>query len=395
MTVDREDFAQECVRQGVGFGIEPHYFLGVAQHRSALSDDSQNGKVGVYRLTQAEWDANSNNDEFDVHFTPAQITSTTRQCVVFGLMARRAFDAFVVANNRNPSALELYLQQWPNEAAATLAADLQNAFDATAPLIEPAATALLDDPESVSAVGNVNASTNGPGLALSPDPVPPVPPVPGAGPGRLTLAMLQRNWTPAKPELIRGMANNAAVLEQLGINTPLRMAHFMAQISEECGRGREMIESLGYSAQQMMRIFPKRFPDLASTAPFVGNERAFGDRVYNGRMGNRMNTDDGFNFRGRGCLQLTGRDNYAAMGKACGLDLANNPDLAIDPANVLSIAATEFVKLGCLPECDRDDVVQVSARVNLGHRTDDPRKINGLDERRRQLAIWKREFGVA
>jgi predicted chitinase len=83
------------------------------------------------------------------------------------------------------------------------------------------------------------------------------------------------------------------------------------------------------------------------------------------------------------------------MGKACGLDLVNNPDLAIDPANVLLIAATEFVKLGCLPECDRDDVVQVSARVNLGHRTDDPRKINGLDERRRQLAIWKREFGVA
>ena len=392
MAVDRVDFAEECVRQGVGFNIEPHYFLGVAQHRSGISADGQGAKIGVFRLTQAEWDANSNSDEFDVHFTPTQITSTTRQCVVFGLMARRAFDAFVSANNRNPSALELYLQQWRNETNAMLAADLQNAFNATAPLLGPAATALLDDPESVSAVGDVNISTNGPGLALSPDPVPPVP---GAGPGMLTLAMLQRNWKPAKPKLIQGMANTAAVLEQLGINTPLRMAHFMAQISEECGRGHEMIESLRYSQQQMMRIFPKRFPDHASTAPFVGNERAFGDKVYNGRMGNRMNTDDGFNFRGRGCLQLTGRDNYAAMGRMCGLDLINNPDLAIDPANVLLIAATEFVKLGCLAECDRDDVVQVSARVNLGHRTDSPGKINGLDERRRQLTIWKQEFGVA
>lgn len=391
MSVDRDDFAQECVRQGVGFGIEPHYFLGVAEHRSGISDDSQNGKVGVYRLTQAEWDANSNNDESDVHFTPAQITSTTRQCVVFGLMARRAFDAFVAANNRNPSALELYLQQWPSEAAPTLAADLQQAFNTTAPLLEPAATALLDDPGSVSAVGSVNSSTTGPGLAPSPDPVPRVP---AAGPGMLTLAMLQKNWTPAKPALIQGMANNAAVLEQLGINTPLRLAHFMAQISEECGSGREMIESLLYSAKQMMRVFPSRFPDLASTAPFVGNERAFGDKVYNGRMGNRMNTDDGFNFRGRGCLQLTGRDNYAAIGKACNLDLVNNPDLAMDPANVLLIAATEFVKLGCLPECDRDDVVQVSARVNLGHTTNDPSKINGLGERRKQLKIWKQEFGV-
>ena len=123
MAVDRVSFAEECVRQGAGFGIEPHYFLGVAQHRSGITDDFQDGKTGVFRLTQAEWDANIDSDEFDVHFTSQQITSTIRQCVVFGLMTRRAFDAFVSANNRNPSAKELYLQQWPNEASATLAAD--------------------------------------------------------------------------------------------------------------------------------------------------------------------------------------------------------------------------------------------------------------------------------
>ncbi len=115
----------------------------------------------------------------------------------------------------------------------------------------------------------------------------------------------------------------------------------------------------------MMQVFPKRFPDMASTAGFANNERAFGNKVYNGRMGNRVGTDDGFNFRGRGCLQLTGRDSYDALGKSLGLDLVNSPDLVSDPQNVLLIAGSEFVKLGCLPECDRDDVVQVSARINL------------------------------
>lgn len=392
MTVDQTDFAQECVRQGVGFGIEPHYLIGVAQHRSGISDESQDGNIGVFRLTQAEWDANSISDEFDIHFKPAHISSTTRQCIVFGLMAHRAFDAFVAAKNRNPSALELYLQQWPDEASGTLAGDLQKAFDNTAHLLGPAANALLDDPESVATIPQVDTPAKGPGLALSPDPIQLTP---GAGGGMLTLAMLQKNWQAAKLELIQGMANTAGVLDQLGINTPLRMAHFMAQISEECGRGQEMIENLRYSAQQMMKIFPKRFPTLESTAPFVGNERAFGNKVYNGRMGNRVGTDDGFNFRGRGCLQLTGRDNYATMGKLTKLDLVNNPDLVIDPANVLLIAGTEFVKLGCLAECDRDDVVQLSARVNLGHRTDNPARIIGLDERRKQLTFWKNQFGVA
>ena len=392
MAVDRADFAEECVRQGGIFGIEPHYFLGVAQLRSGISDDSQAGKIGVFRLTQPEWDANRSNDEFDVHFTSERITNTTRQCAVFGLMTRRAFDAFVSANNRNPSAKELYLQQWPDAASATLATDLRKAFEDTVTLLGPAADAVLDDPELVSAIADPDNSTNGPALGLSPERVPTTP---GAGGPTLTLAMLKKNWPNAKPALIQGMAKNADVLGGLGINTPLRMAHFMAQISEECDCGREMIESLDYTASRMMKVFPNRFPTRESTKPFVGDERVFGNKVYNGRMGNRMNTDDGFNFRGRGCLQLTGRDNYAAIGKSCRLDLVNNPDLAIDPANVLLIAVPEFVKLDCLVECDRDDVVQVSALVNLGHRTDSAEKINGLDERKKQLKIWKRQFDAA
>jgi putative chitinase len=93
-------------------------------------------------------------------------------------------------------------------------------------------------------------------------------------------------------------------------------------------------------------------------------------------------------------LQLTGRENYEALGKSCGLDLVNEPDLVTDPDHMLLIAGTEFVKLGCLQECDRDNVVQVSARINLGSPTTSPQKINGLTDRINQVDLWKSVFGV-
>jgi len=394
MAIDRARFAQECIRQGIFFGVEPHYLLGVAQLRSGISDDSSNGQIGPFRLKQAEWDANSNDDEFDVHFTPTQISSPVRQCAVFALMTHHAFDAFVSKNSRNPTAKELYRQQRPEADTATFAADFQKALDDTAALVDPAADAVLDDPKSIPTITKADEPTSGPPQKLGPEPVVPEPGpvVPGA---MLTLAMLRKHWPTAAAELIEGMANTADVLGKLGINSPLRVAHFMGQISEECGNGTEIVEKLNYSAPRMMEIFPNRFPTLESTVGFVNNEKAFGDKVYNGRMGNRAGTDDGFHFRGRGCLQLTGRDSYDAIGRSCRLVLVDNPDLATASNNVLLIAATEFVKLGCLADCDLDNVVQVSARINLGHPTNSPGKINGLKDRIAQLKIWKQEFDVA
>jgi putative chitinase len=392
MTIAPGLFAEECLRQGIFYAVEPHYLVAVAQFRSGISDDSDGGQIGPFRLTQTEWDANSNDDEFDLHFTPEQINSPTRQCAVFGLMVLRAFEPFELANsNRSPSSKELYLQQWPG----SITTGLQDALNVTAGLVGPAAQAVFDDQKAVSPIASADQPISGPAPKFGPEPIPDVP-EPGGGSGPLlTLAMLQRRWPRAKPELIEGIAAMAGALGRLGINTPLRMAHLMGQISQESGRGTEMIERLNYSAARMMKIFPKRFPNTASTVGFVNNERAFGNKVYNGRMGNRPGSDDGFDFRGRGCLQITGREGYDAIGQSCHLDLVSNPDLAIDPRHTLLIAATEFVKSGCLAECDRDDVVQVSARINLGHPTNSPGKINGLDDRKAQLAIWKQEFGIS
>jgi uncharacterized protein (TIGR02594 family) len=139
MVIDRALFAQECVRQGVFFGVNPHYLLAVAQFRSKISDDSADGQIGPFQLRQSEWNANSESDEFDLHFTPEQIGSSSRQCAVFGFMAHRAFDTFVSIKGRNPTAKELYLQQWPDTLLKNFDAELKQALDVTAPLLAPAA----------------------------------------------------------------------------------------------------------------------------------------------------------------------------------------------------------------------------------------------------------------
>src|ERR1700692_3446615 len=110
MEIDHEDFAEECVLQAVHYRVEPHYLLAAAQLRSGISDDDAGDRKGPFRLTQAEWDANRDNDCFALHFTSAQISSPRRQCAVAALMAHRAFDAFVSTNSRSPSVKELYLE---------------------------------------------------------------------------------------------------------------------------------------------------------------------------------------------------------------------------------------------------------------------------------------------
>jgi putative chitinase len=104
-------------------------------------------------------------------------------------------------------------------------------------------------------------------------------------------------------------------------------------------------------------------------------------------MGNaRPPSDDGYDFRGRSLSQVTGRDGYKALGEKIGDDLISHPDLVCDPQYALESGVADFVLCGCLPFADQDNVQMVTKHLNGG--------TNGLDERRRQLAIWKRALGV-
>ena len=200
---------------------------------------------------------------------------------------------------------------------------------------------------------------------------------------------LSRLW-PGRDAKVPGLragivAAAPAVFAKYGIHTPLVAAHVMAQISHECGAGRELVENLNYTAARMMRVWPKRFPTPAMAAPYAGNPRALANKVYNGRMGNAAGSDDGWNFRGRGASQTTGREGYARLAKATGLDLLNHPDLVNDPQHFLECGVADFVLCGCLPFAKADDVVNVTRRLNGG--------TVGLAQRRDWLAKWKAALG--
>ena len=167
MAIDRLEFAEACIRQGLYCGVNPHYMLGVAQLRSGIADTNQNDEIGPFRLKQSDWNANCTDSDFAFNFLPEDINDWDMQCPVFALMAHRAFDAFVSRNSRNPSAKELYLQQWPDATTPTLAAEFQTALDATAALVGPAADAVLDDPKSMPPViANPDQPTTRPVAAI-------------------------------------------------------------------------------------------------------------------------------------------------------------------------------------------------------------------------------------
>jgi len=116
------------------------------------------------------------------------------------------------------------------------------------------------------------------------------------------------------------------------INTPIQQAAFIGQCGHESGNFTKLEEGLSYSAERLVKIWPKRFPTLESAQPYARNGRALANKVYGGRMGNREEkSDDGFRFRGSGWLQLTGHDNFYHAGKGCGVDFVMNPDLVRTP----------------------------------------------------------------
>lgn len=159
------------------------------------------------------------------------------------------------------------------------------------------------------------------------------------------------------------------VIEKFQINTPLRLAHFLAQCSHESGNFRAVHENMNYSVEGLKKIFPKYFPgNLAES--YARNPEKIASKVYGGRMGNGdESTKEGFLFRGRGYIQLTGKSNYAAFGKAIGEDTVKNPDL-VATHYPLASAAWFFSKNGLNSISDRGSdeltVTAVTRRVNGG-----------------------------
>ncbi len=179
-----------------------------------------------------------------------------------------------------------------------------------------------------------------------------------------------------KLENLRGHIPDAVIAQipdtaaKFQINTPLRLAHFLAQCGHESGGFRAVQENLNYSAKGLMGIFKKYFPTQALAEQYQRKPEAIASKVYGGRMGNGPEpTKEGFKFRGRGYIQLTGKDNYTAFGRAINEDMTANPDKVATHYPLLS-AAWFFNKNGLHKMADQgstDQVVtSITKRVNGG-----------------------------
>jgi len=160
------------------------------------------------------------------------------------------------------------------------------------------------------------------------------------------------------------------VASKFGINTPLRVAHFLAQCGHESGGFRVTNENLNYSAKGLMGIFKKYFPTEAIANAYQRNPQKIANKVYSNRMGNGTEASgEGYKFRGRGYIQLTGKENYTAFGKSIGVDIPSNPD-SVATTYALASAAWFFSKNGLHKIADEGAsdmvVTKITKRVNGG-----------------------------
>ena len=166
------------------------------------------------------------------------------------------------------------------------------------------------------------------------------------------------------------IAQIPGVMEKFAVNTPLRLAHFLAQCGHESGGFKLTQENLNYSAKGLMGIFKKYFPTEALANAYARQPQKIANKVYASRMGNGPESSgEGYKFRGRGFIQLTGKQNYTAFDASVPESIVDNPDL-VATKYPLASAAFFFNNNKLWEICDRgaDDatVTSVTKRVNGG-----------------------------
>lgn len=211
-------------------------------------------------------------------------------------------------------------------------------------------------------------------------------------PVNVTLEQIRRLAPNARSSYREAFQNGQPVLDQTGISAnALRVAHFMAQVLHESSELSFQIESLNYSPERLPKVWPSRFKPQGLLDPleYAHNQEKLGNAVYGGRMGN-AGPNDGFTYRGRGLLQLTGRDSYLEATTNLRRQDPAAPDFVVVPDEVfsakwcLAVAAAKWATVGCNALADQDDIRRVTRAINGG--------LIGLSDRtdwlRRTKAVW-------
>ena len=196
-------------------------------------------------------------------------------------------------------------------------------------------------------------------------------------PGQLNLDRLKGQI----PDLVLAQIPDTA--KRFNITTPLRLAHFLAQCAHESGGFTAVTENLNYSADGLKKIFPSYFPGTLNES-YARQPEKIANRVYSSRMGNGNEVSgEGWKFRGRGYIQLTGKGNYTAFDKFVDEDILANPDL-VATKYPLASAAFFFNNNGLWAVCDKGSdsatVIAVTKRVNGG--------THGLDDRQAKFTKY-------
>lgn len=171
------------------------------------------------------------------------------------------------------------------------------------------------------------------------------------------------------------------------ISTPERVAMFLAQCAHESGGFKHLVENLHYSAASLLALWPHRFT-ADEAVRMAYNEEAIAERAYGGRMGNGPEgSGDGFRYRGRGIIQLTGRDNYTRCGLALGTDFEKTPEAVERPKWAAQSAGWFWATNSCNALADAGEFEAITRRINGG--------LNGWDDRVRWLAKVRGILGAA
>lgn len=173
--------------------------------------------------------------------------------------------------------------------------------------------------------------------------------------------------------------------ERFGVHSSERLAMFLAQLHHESAGLTRLIESFRYTANRLLEVFPRHFPTREKAEAYIKRgPKAIANKVYGNRMGNGgEGSGDGWKYRGRGPIQLTGRENYQAFGDALGVDLVEYPNLAAYPDIGTQIACRYWQTRGCNLKADAGDIRGTTKVINGGY--------NGLKDRE---ATWRRFCGL-
>jgi len=155
--------------------------------------------------------------------------------------------------------------------------------------------------------------------------------------------------------------------QKFNILTPRQQGAFLGQCGHECGNFKILTENLNYRAETLCKLWPKRFPTLEFAKQYEKNPQRIANSVYANRMGNRDEASgDGFRFRGRGAIQLTGHSSYFHAGQACGIDFVMNPDLVATPKYAAITAGWFWSTHNCNNLAEGQDWIGLTKKINGG-----------------------------